>query len=47
MNICKSKIELGLPFIVTDLVYIFQMTCFGGTQIIERKPNAGNTERHY
>lgn len=29
-NIYKSEIDLGLPFMVPDLVYKFQMICFKG-----------------
>jgi hypothetical protein len=34
------KIELGLSFMVTDLVYKFQMICLKETEVIEWKPNA-------
>ena len=37
----KSEIELDLHFMVSDLVYKFQMICLRGTQVIEQKPNSG------
>ena len=37
----KSKIKLGLPFMVPNLVYKFQMICLWGTYVIKRQPNMG------
>jgi hypothetical protein len=33
-NIYKSEIDLGLPFMVPDLVYKYQMICLWGTYVI-------------
>ena len=41
-----SEIKLGLHFMVPDLMYQFQIGCFRGTSVIERKSNAGHTHRH-
>ena len=41
-----SKIKLGTPFMVPDLVYKFQMICLRGTYVIEQKPNVGHTDWH-
>ena len=43
-KVIKSKIKLGLPFMVTDLVYKFQMICLQGKKLIERKPNVEHTD---
>ena len=37
----KSEIKLGLPFMVPNLVYKFQMICLWGTYVIKRQPNMG------
>ena len=43
-NVIKSEIELGLTFIVLNLVYKFYITYLWGTYIVEWKPNVGWTE---
>ena len=37
-QIIKSEIELGLSFMVPDLVYKFQMICLRVISVIEQKP---------
>ena len=37
----KSKIELGLPFMVLDRKKKFQMICFNRANVIEWKPTMG------
>lgn len=39
-KILKYKIELGLPFLVIDLIYKLQIICLKGTKVIEWKQNA-------
>ena len=36
----KIEIEFGLPFMILDLEYKFQMICLRRTQVIEWRPNA-------
>ena len=43
-KVVKSKIKHGLPFMVPDLVYKFQLICPRGSSGIEQKSNAGRTE---
>lgn len=38
-----SKIKLGLPVMVLDLIYTFQLIYSRKTKGIERKPNVGQT----
>lgn len=40
----KWKMELGLHFIISNLVYKFQMIYIWGTEAIDRKPNVGQTD---
>jgi len=35
------EIKLGLPFMVVDLAYTFQMICFRGTLVFELNPKCG------
>lgn len=37
----KSKIELGLPFMVLDRMKKFQMICFNRANVIEWKATMG------
>jgi len=39
----KSEIEFGLPFIVPDLVYKFQMICFRGNKNGDTEVSAHDT----
>jgi len=39
-KVVKFKFDLGLPFMVTDIVYKFQMICPKGNLAFEREPNA-------
>jgi len=38
-KVVKFVIELGIPYMVPELVYKFQMIFFGGTYVIKRKQN--------
>ena len=39
----KLEIKLDFPLMVPDLVYKFQMICIRGNEVIECKPNVGQT----
>lgn len=39
-KVLKYKITLGLPFLVTDLIYKLQIIYLKGTKVVEWKQNA-------
>jgi len=43
-TVIKSEIELGLLFMVPDLVHKYQIICFRGTWVIEQTAKAGLME---
>ena len=43
-KVVKYKINLGLPFMVPDLVYKFEIISFRGTKVTEQKPKQGHID---